>query len=137
MRTSRICVTGLLLLLAAGCSRSPAPATSPSPKSSSNADSTVSARDIPVQIDNQNFSDMNVYLIARGGRWLVGTVPGMSKTTLTIPASLAPSDLRVVLRAEPIGGRGASTTPTLIVPVGQQIYWNIGSDPAMSTASVG
>lgn len=72
-----------------------------------------------------------------GSRWLVGNVGGMTRATLTVPAGLAPADQRVRLRAEAIGGRGATTTPTLIVPVGQQVYWTIGSDPAMSTASAG
>jgi hypothetical protein len=80
---------------------------------------------------------MNFYLIKGGGRRLVGQVGGMSKATLSIPASLAPADQRVRLRAEAIGGQGATTTPTLLVPPGQQVYWTIGSDPAMSTASAG
>jgi hypothetical protein len=60
-----------------------------------------------------------------------------SKATLTVPASVAPADLRVRLRAQAIGGGGGTTTPTLIVPPGQQVYWTIGSDPSMSTASAG
>jgi hypothetical protein len=137
MRTSRASFTAALLLLAAGCAGSPAPAASPSPVASGSADSTRTSRAIAVQVDNQNFSDMNVYLVKDGGRWLVGQVGGMTKATLTIPASLAPADQRVRLRAEAIGGRGATTTPTLMVPPGQQVYWTIGSDPAMSTASAG
>jgi hypothetical protein len=80
---------------------------------------------------------MNVYLVSGGARWLVGNVPGMTKATLTVPASLAPADQRVRFRAQAIGAPAATTTPTLIVPPGQQVYWTIGSDPAMSTASAG
>jgi hypothetical protein len=137
MRTSRVSFTASLLLLAAGCARSPAPAVSPSPLASASADSTQTSRAIPVQVDNQNFSDMNFYLMTRGSRWLLGNVAGLTKATLTVPADLAPADLQVRLRAQAIGGRGATTTPTLIVPPGQQVYWTIGSDPAMSTASAG
>jgi len=126
MRTSRASFTAFLLLLAAGCSRSPAPAASPSPVASS---SNRSSQGIPIQIDNQNFNEMNVYL--------VGNVGAMTKATLTIPPALAPADQRVRLRAEAIGGSGATTTPTLMVPSGQQVYWTIGSDPATSTASAG
>jgi hypothetical protein len=137
MRTPRASFTASLLLLAAGCARSPAPAASPSPLASASADSARTSRAIPVQVDNQNFSDMNVYLVTRGTRWLVGNVAGLTKATLTVPASAAPADLRVRLRAQPIGGGGGATTPTLIVAPGQQVYWTIGSDPAMSTASAG
>jgi hypothetical protein len=136
MRTSRVSFTASLLLLAAGCARSPAPAT-PSPLATASADSTRASRAIPVQVDNQNFSDMNVYLVTRGTRWLVGNVAGLTKATLTVPASVAPANLRVRLRAQPIGGGGGTTTPTLIVAPGQQVYWTIGSDPAMSNASAG
>jgi len=104
---------------------------------SASADSTRPSRAIQVQVDNQNFSDMNVYLVTRGSRWLVGNVPGLTKATLTVPASLAPADQRVRLTAQPIGGPAATTTPTLIVPPGEQVYWTIGSDPGMSTASAG
>ena len=135
MRTSRASLTASLLLLAAGCARSPAPAASPSPVAS--ADTTQTSRAIQVQVDNQNFSDMNVYLVTRGSRWLVGNVPGLTKQTLTVPASVAPADQQVRFRAQPIGGLGAIATPTLIVAPGQQVYWTIGSDPAMSTASAG
>lgn len=138
MHTSRASFTAsLLLLAAAGCARSPAPAASPSPVASGSADSARTSRAIDVQVENQNFSDMNVYLVTGGSRWLVGRVGGMTKATLTIPSALAPADQRVRLRAETIGGRGATTTPTLIVPPGQQVYWTIGSDPSMSTVSAG
>jgi hypothetical protein len=138
MGTPRASLTASLLLLAAGCARSPAPTASPSPMAAASADSSTQAsRAIQVQVDNQNFSDMNVYLVTRGSRWLVGNVPGLTKATLTVPASLAPADQQVRFRAQPVGGHGAIATPTLIVPPGQQVYWTIGSDPAMSTASAG
>jgi hypothetical protein len=137
MRTSRATLTASLLLLGAGCARSPAPAANPSPMASASADTTQTSRAIQVQVDNQNFSDMNVYLVTRGSRWLVGNVPGLTKVTLSVPASLAPADQQVRFRAQPVGGLGVIATPTLIVPPGQQVYWTIGSDPAMSTASTG
>ena len=137
MRMSRALITASLLLLSAGCARSPAPDAGPAPLPSGSTEHAGSERSIDVQVDNQNFNDMNVYLMTAGTRWLVGRVGGMTKGTLTIPASLAPADLRVRLRAEAIGWHAAITTPTLIVPAGQQVYWTIGSDPSMSTASAG
>jgi hypothetical protein len=41
------------------------------------------------------------------------------------------------LLADPIGDLQTFTTPTLVVPPGQGIFWTIGSDPATSTASTG
>src|SRR5438045_2652860 len=136
MRISRASLMASLLILAAGCAHSH-PTANPSPQASASADSSQNSRAIPVQVDNQNFNEMNVYLVSRGSRFLVGNVPGLTKMTLTLPGSLAPADHRVQLRAQPIGGGGAITTPTLIVAPGQQVFWNIGSDPATSTASAG
>jgi hypothetical protein len=96
-----------------------------------------SSKVISVQIDNQNFSDMNIYVVNGGQRWLLGWAGGLAKTTLTIPSGTAGSDGRVRLVAAPIGGARPIATPTLVVSRGQSIFWTIGSDPASSTASTG
>jgi hypothetical protein len=116
-----------LLGLSAACGASRTPGTS-GPVAPSN--------EIPVQIDNQNFSDMNIYVVRSGQRWLVGQAGGLTKTTLNIRGAIR-GDGRVRLVAEPIGGVAPITTPTLIVPQGQSIFWTIGSDPSTSTASAG
>lgn len=116
-----------LLGLSAACGASRASGTS----------GTVSpSNEIPVQIENQNFSDMNIYVVSSGQRWLLGQAGGLTKTTLTI-RNLVRGDGRVRLLAEPIGGAQPVATPTLVVPRGQSIFWTIGSDPATSTASTG
>jgi hypothetical protein len=125
----------LMLALAACASHAPAEVAGPAPVS--HADSARDSTGLQVQIDNQNISDMSIYLVRSGTRWLLGQAGGLSKTTLTIPQSMTPPDLRVRLIAEPIGGSRPITTPVLIVPAGQSVYWSIGSDPATSTASAG
>ena len=122
----RVGFIGLLGLSAAcGASRAPAATSSVSP-----------TNEIPVQIDNRNFSDMDIYVVSSGQRWLVGQAGGLTRTTLTIRNALTGAG-RVRLLAEPIGGAAPITTPTLIIPPGQSIFWTIGSDPATSTASTG
>jgi hypothetical protein len=118
-----------LLTLSAACGASRSPAAEPAPQSD-----RVS---IPVQIDNQNFSDMNIYLISTGQRWLLGQANGLSKSMLTIPAGAVMANGTVRLLADPIGASGRITTPLLTVPPGQRVYWTIGSDPATSSASAG
>jgi hypothetical protein len=103
----------------------------------SRADSAGDSTGLQVQIDNQNINDMSIYLVRSGSRFLVGQAGGMSKTTLTIPEGITPTDFRVRLIAEPIGGSRPIATPVLIVPRGQRVYWSIGSDAATSTASAG
>src|SRR4051812_17534284 len=94
MSASRTVSVAALLLLAA-CSHSPAPSSGPSPAASADPGGGGGSRAIAVEVDNQNFNDMNVYLMRSGSKWLVGHAPGLSKTTLTIPASVAPGDQRV------------------------------------------
>lgn len=133
MRTIRVSFTlAATALLASACSHTPD--LSPTPVAS--ADARASRQAIPVQVSNQNYNTMNVYLVRQGTRWLVGQINGLSDTTLTIPAALAPPDQQVRLRAEAIGG-GGTTTPLLIVPSGQRVYWTLGSDLSTSTASAG
>jgi hypothetical protein len=124
-----------LMLAAAGCASHAPDEAGPAPIS--RADSARDSTGLQVQIDNQNINDMSIYLLRSGTRFLVGQAGGLSKTTLTIPEAMTPTDLRVRLIAEPIGGSRPIATPVLIVPSGQRIYWSIGSDPATSTASAG
>jgi hypothetical protein len=123
LRAELIALLGLST--ACGASRS---TTASGPEPSSN--------EIPVQIDNQNFSDMDIYVLKNGERWLIGHAGGLTKTTLTIRGAVR-GDGRVRLLAEPIGGARPITTPTLVVPQGQSIFWTIGSDLITSTASTG
>jgi len=137
MWTARTGLLGLMALVA-GCGPSRATPAAPAPKEQASADSNASARQaIEVRIDNRNFSDMNVYLINEGTRVLLGSAPGMSKTTLTLPSGSVSSRWQVRLVADPIGGSSAIRTPTLLVAPGQNVYWTIGSDLSSSYASAG
>jgi hypothetical protein len=127
-----------LMTLVAGCAASRSTPAFPAPQKEASADTSATTRQaIEVRIDNQNFSDMNVYLVNQGTRVLLGSAPGMSKTTLTLPPASVSSRWQVRLLADPIGGSNAIRTPTLLVSPGQNVYWTIGSDPASSYASAG
>jgi hypothetical protein len=127
MRNARYWLIGLLLT-ATGCGTANRPDTTPAPEAKSG---------LPVQIDNQNFSDMDIYLVNGGQRWLLGQAGGLTRTTLTISDGMAPADGRVRLEADPIGVSRPIFTPVLVVSPGQSVYWTIGSDPEMSSASTG
>jgi hypothetical protein len=135
MKELRTGMAVFLMLAAAGCASHAPGEAGPAPIS--RADSARDSTGLQVQVDNQNINDMNIYLLRSGSRFLVGQAGGLSKTTLTIPEAMTPGDLRVRLIAEPIGGSRPISTPVLIVPPGQHVYWSIGSDPATSTASAG
>lgn len=133
MRTTRISFTlAALATFAAACSGNPN--LSPAPDASTHH--ALRAQAIAVQVSNQNSNTMSIYLVRQGARYLVGQVYGIGDTTVTIPASLVPPDRQIRLRAEALAG-GSTTTPLLIVPDGQRIYWTLGSDLSISTASAG
>jgi hypothetical protein len=80
---------------------------------------------------------MNIYLVNGGQRFLLGQAGGLTRTTLTISEGLAPIDGRLRLEADPVGASPPVFTPELVVSPGQSVYWTIGSDPEMSSASTG
>ncbi|HKT59513.1 MAG TPA: hypothetical protein VJQ46_05655 [Gemmatimonadales bacterium] len=137
MWTARIGWLGLAALLA-GCGASRSKPASPAPEQDASAQANAPTREpIRVEIDNQNFSDMNIYLVNEGTHVLLGSVPGMSKTTLSLPPASVSSAWQVRLMADPIGGSNPIRTPTVLVSPGQNVYWTIGSDPANSFVSAG
>jgi hypothetical protein len=122
-----------LAALSLGCGAGRAAPSEPAPQRA-----TQAARgDTPVQIDNENFNDMNIYLIDAGTRVFLGSVDGLSKGWLMIPRGASSSTFRVRLLADPIGGSQVITTPSLTVPPGQNVYWTIGASPSNSFASTG
>jgi hypothetical protein len=133
MSVRRLWLSGVLGL-ALGCAAS-RPPTSPSPVPTTAA--ADSRGRIPVRIDNQNYSDIDVYLLSRGTRILVGSVTGLTRATLMLPTGSALTDGRVQLQADPLGAVAPIRTPQLLVSPGEQVYWTIGADRADSYASVG
>lgn len=133
MRTLLTGLTGLMVL-SLGCGTGRASPSEPAPRSG--PEQTKEAqRETRVQIDNQNFNDMNIYLIDSGTRVFLGSVDGLSKGSLSIPRGANPSSFQVRLLADPIGGSSPITTPSLLVGPGQNVYWTIGSSPSSSFAS--
>jgi len=137
MRTAGLGWLGLVAL-AAGCAASHSTPASPAPEQDASAEAGAPAREpIRVEIDNRNFSDMNIYLVNEGTHVLLGSAAGMSKTTLSLPPGSVGSQWQVRLQADPIGGSNTIRTPALMVSPGQNVYWTIGSDPSSSFASAG
>ncbi|HEY7479984.1 MAG TPA: hypothetical protein VH680_05675 [Gemmatimonadales bacterium] len=128
MRTLMAGLAGLAAL-SLGCSSGRSAPSEPAPK--------PGAEQTRVKIDNQNYSDMNIYLIDSGTRLYLGSANGLSSTTLTIPRGMARPGYEVRLLADPIGGSPAIRTPGLVVGPGQSVYWTIGSTPDGSFASTG
>ncbi len=75
-------------------------------------------------VENQNFADMDVYLVTGGMARRVGTVTGNSNSQFRLDRSFFPTSQLSVI-ATPIGGHGIATTGRLSVAPGQQIDFTI------------
>lgn len=73
-----------------------------------------------VTVDNQSFSDMTIY-VSRGQRVRLGTARGLSKTVLTIPASVVSGVSTLRFIADPIGSSRASVSEELSISEGDSI----------------
>lgn len=88
-----------------------------------------------VEIDNQNFSAMKVYMMDAGSRVYIGIAPGLSRTSLVIPGGASRTSSELRLLADPIGGASPITTEDLFVAPQQNVFWTIGSFPSNSFVS--
>ena len=93
------------------------------------------SEDTAVEVRNQAFSDMIVYVLSGGGRWRLGIVPGNSSATLRLPHHLVPAAGALELLADPIGGR-AYRMSAVGVSTGQWIELTLHESPSMSQISV-
>ena len=84
-------------------------------------------------VQNQNFYDMDVYVVAEGLATRLGTVTGNSKAHFNLNPSFVPTDqLRLV--ATPIGGNGRASSGNVLASPGQTIVFTIA--PALRQSSV-
>ena len=127
-------LTGLTALALGGDSGRVTPS-EPTPQPASEQEGKAPSGETVVQIDNQNFNDMNIYLLDEGNRVFLGAVNGLSTGTLAIPRAAGSSSFRVRLLADPIGSSIPITTPSLSVGPGQTVYWTIGTTTSNSFAS--
>jgi hypothetical protein len=105
---------GLCLLLALastfGCRTSGAP-----------ANTNDGAVTTTIDIQNQDFNDMTVYVLVNGQRIRLGIAPGLKTTVLTIPRYLVASTSTLRFVADPIGGNRMPVSEQIDVSPGDQL----------------
>lgn len=90
------------------------------------ADTTAAPTTTTLSVDNQNFSDMTIYVIeASGARQRLGTATGNSRTTLRIPARLLGGSRALRFQADPIGGTQAPISQEITVVPGETVVLTI------------
>jgi hypothetical protein len=86
-------------------------------------------------VQNQNFYDMDLYVVSEGVATRVGDVSGNSTARFRLDPSFFPSaELRIV--ATPVGGNGRAFSGPLNVGPGQTIVFTIGSVLRQSSATI-
>jgi hypothetical protein len=81
--------------------------------------------EVALNVDNQNFLDMNVYLIRSGQRIRIGTVPGLSSRVLMLRPEYVGYGTELRFEVHPIGGRGNPISETISVHPGDVIQLTI------------
>lgn len=120
---------------AGGCRSAPRAVESPEPVGE------LPGAVIPVEVQNDNMQDVNVYVLHGGLKSRVGVAGAASATTFTFPARYSAGAVTVQLMAVPlIGGRFGFRRSILSDPItvhaGQRILFNLESDLARSTIGV-
>lgn len=106
-----------LALVAAACSHRAGQASSePTP------DQNVKTS---VKVENQNFADMNVYVVSSAGRVRLGLVTGMSSQVFEIPADIVRLSPQVRFELHPIGSRRNPISETITVMPGDMVQLTI------------
>lgn len=78
-----------------------------------------------VQVDNQGFSDMTVYVVRNSQRVRLGIATGNSKTNFTLPSGVAGGLASLRFIANPIGGRRNSISEEITVAPGDTVVLTI------------
>jgi hypothetical protein len=102
-----------LALLSAGCSHA-VKSGPPEPQS-----------ETTVRVENQNFLDMDVFVVQHGMRIRLGRAASISTQVFTIPANLVRGSTQLQFELRPIGGGGVRggnpRTETIPVQPGDQV----------------
>lgn len=92
--------------------------------------------EIRVEVRNDNYLDVTVYVMRDGMSYRLGDVTGSSSATLEIPPSQVLAALGIRLLVNPIGSRGAYLSEPIMANPGDTIALRVASVLRMSSWSV-
>ncbi len=81
--------------------------------------------DAYVTVDNQSFSDMDIYVLSGGQRVRLGTATGERKTRMKIPAFAIGGTQQVRFLARPLAGNRLPVTEEIAVEPGNDVTLTI------------
>lgn len=107
---------------------------SPAAAQSSQPEGREVEQRVTVHVVNRNFADVRVYAISGGSEWRIGTVTGLTETSLTLPRFLTGTTEPITLVAYAIGGRGAAAATNLLALPGDAIVFHVEPNFGLSYA---
>jgi hypothetical protein len=138
LRSSLLAATVALL---AGGAWLPLRCSHPVPVEGAGPDTGLAAAAAPVDstvtldVRNDNFSDVAVWVISFGQSRRLGVVTGNTSQTWALnPSVVRASDLRII--ATPIGANGRANSGPIVVQPGQTIQFTVGTRLTNSVVSV-
>lgn len=101
-------------------------------------DSVVSSRRMaPVlNVENNNWLDVHVYLVRNGEPFSLGTVSGPGESRLVLPSLAMTPGAQVQILVLPIGGANDYLSPTLMVNPGDVLHLTVENSLDLSSVSV-
>lgn len=103
--------------------------------SSRHSDASPPKAEVSVEVENHNWNDVTVYLMAGGLPYRLGMVTALNNATFAFPSQRLNTSAGVRLRALPVAGR-AFTSETILVQPGQAIFWTLENDLDASSYTV-
>jgi hypothetical protein len=91
--------------------------------------------EVSVEVENHNWSDITVYLMAGGLPQRLGMVTSLRTATLAFPSQRLNAGSGIRLRALPVAGKSYTTETILVLP-GQTITWTLENDLDHSSLTV-
>jgi hypothetical protein len=89
-----------------------------------------------VVVNNQNWADVRVYLVAGQQRIRLGSVPSMRTELFRVPISYARNGGTVRLMVQPMASNQVYTTEALQLGFGQQANLTVNNHLAVSNVSI-
>lgn len=86
---------------------------------------TREAQKTTLRVENQRFSDMNIFVLSGGQRVRLGLATGSSTTKFTIPSSLVGGLTPLRFLADPVGGRQVPVSEEITVQPGDEVVLRI------------
>jgi hypothetical protein len=121
---SGISIAAALVVLAAACS-------SPSPSRFLIGSGRVN-REVRIDVVNDNFSDIVVYVVREASNLRLGEVVGKTSGSFTLSSDQIPPGRGLMLMADPIGSRGAYFSDAVTADPGSWVVLTIGASLAQS-----